>query len=193
MKKQPATESEISLLKTKVEQVLSKKMRFPSDFDFLSGVIWDRTHESVSSSTLKRIWGYVGKSIDARESTLDIISRFLNYKNWDDFVSRANSPLSCQSGLTYAPTIRTQDLQVSQKIELQWAPDRRCVIEYMGGSRYKVLISENTSLQVDDTFCCGVFVLHEAALLDRFVSNFSEPVNYIIGSQSGLSQLRLVE
>lgn len=193
MRDSSINESDISLLKSKVEQVLSKKMKVPSDFDFLSGVIWDRTHESVSSSTLKRIWGYVGKSIVARESTLDIISRFLNYKNWDDFISHVNSSVESQSGISYAPSIRTQDLQVSQKVELQWAPDRRCVVEYIGGARYKVLISENTSLQVGDTFCCGIFVLHEAAILDRFVSNMSEPVNYIIGTQSGLSQLRLVE
>ncbi|MBR5434395.1 MAG: hypothetical protein IK117_08155 [Bacteroidales bacterium] len=186
-------DSEIVLLKEKIELVLAKKMKVPADFDFLSGAIWERIHERVSASTLKRIWGYVGKNIVARESTLDILSRFLNYRNWDDFVESSNASEERQSDIVLTPYIRTQDLMVSQKIDVSWKPNRHCVFEYLGGMQYKVLVSENSHLRVGDTFCCGIFVIGEAMILDSLVQNGAAPVRYIIGSSDGLDNLRIIK
>ena len=168
-------------------------MKVPSDFDFLSGAIWDRIHESLSASTLKRFWGYVGDSIVARESTLDILSRFLNYKSWDDFVEHVNAPEERQSAIVLAPFVRTQDLLVSQKIEVGWKPNRRCVFEYLGGLQYKILVSENSQLRVGDTFCCGIFVHDEAVILDNLVQDGAAPVRYVIGSKDGIDLLRIIK
>jgi hypothetical protein len=185
--------SEIALLKEKIEVALAKRMKVPADFDFLSGAIWDRIHEGVSASTLKRIWGYVGKDIVARESTLDILSRFLNYKNWDDFVKNVNVSEERQSAIVLASFVRTQDLLVSQKIEVGWKPNRRCVFEYLGGLQYKILVSENSQLRVGDTFCCGIFVHDEAVILDNLVQDGAAPVRYVIGSKDGIDLIRIIK
>ena len=53
------TNPEISELKQQIEESLGRKMKTSADFTFLSGAIWERTHENLSASTLKRLWGYV--------------------------------------------------------------------------------------------------------------------------------------
>ncbi len=45
---------EIVALRNIIEQSVEKVMKTPSDFDFLSGVIWERLHEYISPTTLKR-------------------------------------------------------------------------------------------------------------------------------------------
>lgn len=55
---------EISELKQQIEESLGHKMKTSTDFTFLSGAIWERIHENLSASTLKRLWGYVDGGIE---------------------------------------------------------------------------------------------------------------------------------
>lgn len=58
-------------------------MRHNNDFLTLSSAIYRKTKERVSPTTLKRMWGYVSdQKSQPRNSTLDILARFLGY---DDF------------------------------------------------------------------------------------------------------------
>ena len=49
-------------LKNEVETLVGRKIVSPRDFDFLSRQIEGNTQETVSVSTLKRLWGYVACS-----------------------------------------------------------------------------------------------------------------------------------
>ena len=80
------TSPEISELKKRIETDLKHKMRTPNDFIFLVGAVWERTRQTISPTTLKRLWGYIDGADETRSSTLEILSRFLGYDNWDDFV-----------------------------------------------------------------------------------------------------------
>ena len=80
------TSPEISELKQQIEESVGRKMKTSNDFTFLSGAIWERTHENISTSTLKRLWGYVDGPDTTRNSTLDILSKFLGFKDWDGFL-----------------------------------------------------------------------------------------------------------
>lgn len=46
---------EIASLRLDIEQSVKRKIRTPYDFEFLSGVIWERLHENISPTTLKRL------------------------------------------------------------------------------------------------------------------------------------------
>ena len=70
---------EILELRHRIENSVNRKIQTPADFDFLRGIIWDRTHEQISASTLKRIWGYIDGVDETRNSTLNILARSLGY------------------------------------------------------------------------------------------------------------------
>ena len=69
----------------KAEAVVGRPMKSPKDFDFLSKCIFDKLHEHVSTSTLKRLWGYVPSSTSPRKTTLDILARFVGVDSWKAF------------------------------------------------------------------------------------------------------------
>ncbi len=68
-----------------IEHAVDRKIKTPRDFDFLSEAIFKKLHQTVSPSTLKRVWGYLPSYSTTRISTLDILAQFIDYKDWNDF------------------------------------------------------------------------------------------------------------
>ena len=72
-------------LRNAIETAVDRKMKSPRDFDFLSAAIFDKLHQTVSVSTLKRFWGYMPHYATTRTATLDILAQFIDYKDFDTF------------------------------------------------------------------------------------------------------------
>ena len=85
-------EQEIGRLREALEQAVGRKLQTPKDFKYLSDCIFDKLHEHISPTTFKRMWGYLTDAgAVPRKSTLDILSRFLDYPDWAAFCANANS------------------------------------------------------------------------------------------------------
>lgn len=76
---------DIDRLRQAIEQAVGRQMQTPKDFEFLAVCIFDKTHQSVSVSTLKRLWGYTAQYATTRTATLDLLARFIGYSSWEDF------------------------------------------------------------------------------------------------------------
>ena len=72
-------------LRNAIEDAVGRKMKSPKDFEYLSQAIFEKTHQSISTSTLKRFWGYLQQYASIRVSTLDLLAQFIDYKDYDDF------------------------------------------------------------------------------------------------------------
>ncbi|MFI3330881.1 MAG: hypothetical protein R3Y38_03670 [Rikenellaceae bacterium] len=60
-----------------IEQTLDFSVSTTSAFRALSNLIDDKLGETVSETTLKRLWNYVNDSRAPYSSTLDILARYL--------------------------------------------------------------------------------------------------------------------
>lgn len=67
-----------------VEQQLHRKMKTRSDFEYLSEQLLKKKGESLSCNTLMRLWGY-RSSVNVRQTTLDILARFVGYEDYTHF------------------------------------------------------------------------------------------------------------
>lgn len=182
------TSPEISELKQQIEESVGRKMKTSNDFVFLSGAIWERIHENLSTSTLKRLWGYVDGPDNARDSTLDILSRFLGFKDWDGFAEHIGQ--NSGSDQVQSEHIKTDDLSVGDVVFVSWKPNRRCAFRYLGDYRFIVEQAENSKLKVGDTFRCGLFILGEPLYLSDLVQGDNPPVAFVVGNKDGLCELR---
>ncbi len=72
-------------LRNAIEDAVGRKMKSPKDFEILSQAIFEKTRQSISTSTLKRFWGYLQQYASIRVSTLDLLAQFIDYKDYDDF------------------------------------------------------------------------------------------------------------
>lgn len=76
---------ELNALKEAIEAKMGQKLLSNKDFISLADCIFDELHAQISSTTLKRIWGYLPEDVTPRKYTLDILARFVGAADWDDF------------------------------------------------------------------------------------------------------------
>ena len=90
-----AQEQTIKQLRRAVERTLGRKMQTNKDFDCLADSIYEKTHAKISTTTLKRIWGYLSEGVTPRRYTLDQLAHFVGYDDFDTFsasLENGNSP-----------------------------------------------------------------------------------------------------
>jgi hypothetical protein len=184
---------EIYELRLRIETSIKRKIQTPADFDFLRGIIWERTHEQISTSTLKRLWGYVDGVDNARNSTLNVLSKALGYENWDAFILKLKSENVDNSDLVMSESMSSSDLKIGDMLMIAWQPNRVCRLKYLGDNQFEVMESQNSKLKVGDTFRCGLFILGEPVYINDLRQNngTGEPKLFVIGNKSGLTKLRV--
>ncbi len=83
----------MALLFERIEQKVDRRMKTPKDFEYLSVCIFETLHQRISSTTLKRMWGYVPESVKPRTSTLNLLAQFVNAENWEAFCQQEQEPV----------------------------------------------------------------------------------------------------
>lgn len=172
-----------------VEQSLGKKVNTPKDFEQLTHLICHRTRESVSISSLKRIWGYIDGGEHVRTSTLDILCRFAGYRDMTHFFSANGTAGQIPpSKLLTNDYLYTPDLEVNQHLRLSWQPGRVCDIQYQGDASFIVLSSENTKLQKGATFRCYIIEQGEQMYVShlRLTPSQQDSFTYVCGLNGGI-------
>lgn len=181
------TSPEIAELKQRIEKEMKRKMKTPNDFIFLSGAIFERTRETMSPTTLKRLWGYIDGADQTRNSTLQILSRFLGYESWEAFVDDIGKDSG--SNKVLSPHIDVKELNVGDRVKVSWRPDRRCTFRYLGEEKFEVEAAENSKLEVGNTFYCGLFILNEPLYLTDLVQGNNLPSAFVVGNKDGLCEI----
>ena len=105
-------EQAIEQLRLAVECKAGRKMQTNKDFDCLSDSVYDQTHAKISTTTLKRIWGYLSEGVTPRRYTLDQLARFIGYDDFDAFCASLetdNKPKSDSSNIGTEVTPRPQE------------------------------------------------------------------------------------
>lgn len=181
-----STSPEIIKLKQMVEDSIPRKIKTPADFTYLSGVIFERCSETISETTLKRIWGYIEGYDTTRFHTLSILARFVGYNDWDDFVRENVIDPNEQSEEIMQKCIYTKNLKAGDKIYYTWNPDRECLVEYLGDNVFKVLESKNSKVQKNDTFVTAFFVENQPLYLDDLTRDGETYALFVVGKNGGL-------
>ena len=104
----------IENLKREIGLKFGRTIESAADFDALSISIRDSTSETISPSTLKRIFGYVKYDAEPSATTLSILSRYVGYTGWSDFC-RNYIPSETGCGLIHK-SIRTKILKQKRMI-----------------------------------------------------------------------------
>lgn len=183
---------ELNYLLSEVEKRYGRRVSTSTDFEALSVVIEHDINELISSSTLKRLWGYVSSNPVPRISTLDILCRFIGFKNFSEFRESLKSSDVYESSFFTAKSISSADIQEGNRILIGWMPDRMVELSYMGNNIYKVTSNQNSSLQEGDEFELLTFLMGYPLYIPRILRNGEYTPSYIAGANDGLTTLELL-
>lgn len=186
----------INSIKADILEKIRRTLESPADFDYLSQEIQKSCGETVSSTTLKRIFGYIPSISVTRLSTLSVLARYLGYSGWSTYIQAKNNNQTLNSGFVATRTIVTSSLNIGDIVHFEWSPDRVCEVEFLGGDRFIITLSKNTKLQIGDTFQTSAFVngiAFTAVNLKQVRGVNSRVQNYSVGQESGIFNLYLAK
>ena len=177
-----------AILKQEVERTFGRQLTETRDFEQLSHLLLSHTRERLSPTTLKRFWGYLkNESVQTRPHTLDVLARFVGYKSYDDFCENVCEIIEPQSGITATERVSACELKWGQRLVIRWLPDRRIVVKHKGDGHFIITESENSKLNVGDTFVCHLMLQHEPLYLDQLVHDGLPPTTYVAGHRNGVT------
>ena len=183
---------ELQYLLELVEKQYGRKLSTTTDFESLSVIIEKATGDLLSSSTLKRLYGYVSLNTVPRKTTLDILSRFIGNRDYETFrISLSNDP-QFSSRFFSAKTVTTSELKAGDRLRIGWPANRIVTLNYLGNDLFEVETSVNASLVKGDRFRQVSFMKGYPLYLSRILRNGDYTPAYVAGMNSGLNLIEIV-
>lgn len=187
----------ISLLRSVVENRVNRRIVSPADFDYLSRTILNTIKQSVSATTLKRVWEYnndVGSDYNPERFTLCILAAFVGYRDIEDFITKYNpddNPV--QSANYYGETIEQTNIPGNKLVEISWPPNRQCVLCRKNGKEFEVVYALNSKLQIGDIVEFASLTQNAPAYFSKVTRKGSHTAHtYVAGTQTGVTY-RLID
>lgn len=178
-----------------LEKMVGFKLKTPKHFEMMRSTVFNRTGELLSTTTLKRIWGYLEEPLNTRESTLSILARSLGYADWDSFnknISEHNDGFTPSSPFLGRRINVMTDMKVGDLLSIYWQPDRKCLVKLIDECRFEVIQSFGTRLSPGDTFYCHMIMAGYPLYLSQLKQGNSTPVGYVCGQGPGGVQYEIL-
>lgn len=182
---------ELSFLLSEVEKKYGRRVATSTDFESLSVVIELETGELISSSTLKRLWGYVSLNPTPRIATLDVLARFVGNRHFKEFCEGLKDSKAFVSTFFSSRCLDIASLMPGQKVTLGWAPNRIVELNYLGDFQFEVTANENSQLLPGDRFELSNVILEYPLVISRILRGGEYTPSYIAGQQGGINLMKI--
>ncbi|MGM9734883.1 MAG: hypothetical protein ACI3ZL_00570 [Candidatus Cryptobacteroides sp.] len=184
---------ELTYLLSAVEKKYGRRIATSTDFESLSVVIEHEAGDHVSSSTLKRLWGYVSMKPTPRIATLDVLSRYVGVRDFHGFCEALRQSSIYDSTFFSSRCICASDLEAGEQILVGWAPDRIVRLRYLGESEFEVADSRNSQLRVGDRFGLANVLMGYPLYISRILRDGEWTPSYVAGRNGGITLLERVK
>lgn len=171
-----------SELTEEIEKALGFRPQSPRDFDRMSRIILEKNNQYVSSTTLKRVWGYLHDHNSPSAYTLNTLARFLGYADFKAFERKERKE---ETSSFMMPLYNSANLSAGDSLTLTWHPDRLIVIMLLEGNKYRVVKSVNAKLSVGDIVCIDCILNGQPATFNNVFHNGKGPFAYVAGQHIG--------
>ena len=182
---------ELAYLLTEVENRYGRRIATTTDFESLSFVIEHQTGEQISSSTLKRLWGYVSLNPTPRIATLDVLSKFVGHKNFKAFCESLKESKNFVSTFFTARCQTVAELRSGVEVTIGWAPNRLVRLNYLGDFLFEVVCSENSQLLPGDMFELSEIIIGYPLYISRILRDGKYTPSYVAGRNDGINLLNI--
>lgn len=183
---------EVKALLSEVEKKFGRTVKTSTDFEDLSDAICDSNAADkdslISSSTLKRLWGYVNSLCKPRINTLSVLARYVGYYDY----SAWSLHLQTESGFLQKDYLNADKLDKGAMVKLSWAPDRTVIFENTGGGLYTVVKSVNSKLVEGDKLRLGILLLHSEFYVNEIIRGGRRTSPYLAAKAGGLTAIEIL-
>ena len=184
---------ELYTLLLAVEKKYGRPLEHTNDFRMLSAQIEYECKDVVSVSTLKRLWGYVSHKTTPRAATLDVLSRFVGYKDFSDFRVSKLGGISEASEYVDVSCVTAHDVPEGGRLTIGWAPNRLLHLRKVGEQEWEVVTIHNSKLLAGDRFESACFFRGLPLFLPSVLRGADVLPAYIAGKKEGLNVVNIAD
>jgi hypothetical protein len=177
------------IIKRKIEEKAGQRIRYSRDCETLADKILSECKCGISSSTLRRLFGFSKSNKQPRIYTLDILANYLNYGTWDELLASLNNKASANKEIR---ELKPNSLKKGQKFELTYKPDTELIIEYIGKYQFKVISVKNSRLKPGEVFKTSIIMLHHPLFILDIEGSTGIEGRIIEGKISGITSIKKI-
>ena len=180
---------ELQTLLEEVEKTYGRPIKTSKDFYILSALIEHDCGAVLSAATLKRLWGYVSLQTTPRKSTLDTLSKYVGYHDFDDFRTSMYGKADDTSGFFDATYLSSEDIPEGAILRIGWEPGRLLRLRKVEDSSFEVIENHNSKLQEGDRFQISCFIKGLPLIIPVIYRGDQELPAFIAGKSKGINLL----
>ncbi len=164
----------------------------PTGFNDLSRQIKQITGESLSLSSIKRIWGYIPYDGEFSPTTLNILARYNGIKDWETFRKsiQSNPQPDDESGFHDDKIIDTTKYKTGDRIVLSWNDGKECELECVNPMRFRVLRAENIKLRSSDIVTVHTLCIGQPVYISDIIRGDIQFTAYVGAKKGGLLRIQ---
>jgi len=178
---------EVAELLLMVEKKYARNLRTTTDFDEFSLHLKQQLGGWISTSTLKRLWGYVNDAHNPRSQTLDLLCRYIGFAHFKEFCTYLKNNSACNSSFFTAKQLHVRSLAPGAIVEIGWSPNRYLRLLYQGNAFFEVVEAKQSKLQRGDRFEAVSFLMGQPLSLPYVLRDNQKTSPFIAGRNGGLT------
>lgn len=182
--------ADLETLTQLLESTMKHSLCTAADCEFLAHDIESKTGEHVGVNTIKRMIGMLADERQPRETTLNVLAKYLGFTDWatlKEVERNSNSAFSASD-----VDINASELKVGSKIHFSYLPDRDVTIVYRGNSQFVVEQSVNSKLHADDVLMLSHIVDGYPLIVDEVQRDGKSLGAFTAGIATGISDVKKV-
>lgn len=177
-------------LRKEIEKKWGAAVLYPKDCIALSGSIQEHCGKLISSSTLKRLFGFTRQVEQPHRYTLDVLANYAGYRNYDAFLkydTRDNSSFFHVKG------VESKKLSAGNRMEFSYEPGRNVTLCYKGDDLFEVIHSEKSKLIAGDILRFSQVVLNYPLIIMEVIRNDVHLGKFTAGKLNGITGIKIIE
>lgn len=178
---------EIEFLLKEVAEKFGGPVASTKGFEALSSKIEEETGQIVSTSTLKRLYGYMSLKPKPRIGTLDILSNYIGRAGFRNLCVE----LQDSSAFLSVETVVSESLKPGQELIVSWLPDRDVRLRHIIGQDFEVVDSGSSKLRAGDKFAVKEFMKGHPLYISGIIRDGKALPEYVAGRKAGIQEIKI--
>lgn len=174
----------------KIEEKLGMEIKYPQQCEIVAQAIEDTTGQTIGISTIKRMYGFINEERIPRQSTMDIISEFLGYKDYKLMAKDLHED-SDISDFMWMESVEPENLSVGTQLQITYDPKRLLILTYLGDYKFIVNESKRSKLQKGDTLEIHQLVVGHELVVNDVIRDGESKGSYTGAKQGGLTSIEI--
>lgn len=183
------------MVNDKIRQMIMEKfdspLKYPQQCEALAMAIREATGQTLGTTTLKRMLGFVNGPARQRPSSLDIVAQYLGYPDYNMLAKDVGEDAEISDFRT-VESIDSADLEPGEQVQITYNPNRVLVLSYIGDNKYVVNESRGSKLLKGDKLMIAGFYVGFELLVSDVERGGCHLGSYQAAKQGGLTGVEIL-